>query len=304
MATHCHRQRPGTAAWGGTSFLKGKFYVLGGGSSCSGSSTNSFAYNPTTDQWDTGIASMTTSRALHSAAASSTRLYVFGGLADCANGTSALGGLEEYDPDNNTWSPITATGTPPVRYASPLVWTGTNLFVYGGSNNTIAFMNTGGRLDPNGPTWFDASCALPSCERANGMAFVWNNVVHRWGGNGGNSPPPLQYDLITKAWTAGTLPANTGTKVGVENRYADDGRRVYVLNPAAAGCPATLEVAIFDKQTWQWLPSDTASGPGNNLGAGAYVAWSGSELIAWSGAGACGGAGLINGGGKYQPPAP
>jgi hypothetical protein len=263
-----------------------------------------FAYDANGDAWVAGTASLNTTRAQHAVAASDKKIYVFGGIADCANGGSALGGLEEYNPTTNTWSPTTATGTPPLRYGTPLLWTGSELFFYGGANNTIAFSASGARFNPATATWSDISCNLASCERSNGSLFVQAGVVYRWGTNGGNSPLGLKYELATGIWSPWTLPAGTTNQVRSQGLYADDGRRIYYVHAAAAGCPATVEVAIFDKTTMQWLPTDTAAGPANNMGGDAVTAWSGSELFAWSGPGACGNTAMANAGGRYQPAAP
>jgi hypothetical protein len=153
------------------------------------------------------------------------------------------------------------------------------------------------------PAWGDASCTLGQCLRGNGALFTWKGIAYQWGGNGGNAPGGLQYDLAMGTWSPWSAPAGTPNLVSPIN--ADAGRYLYVVAPAAGGCPMTIEVDTLDKQTMTWLVPDRSIGPGN-LGATSAIgaaAWSGSEVFVWGGTGACGTTAAYDGGGRYQPAA-
>jgi hypothetical protein len=85
----------------------------------------------------------------------------------------------------------------------------------------------------------------------------------------------------------------TGTADHLAGSFADDGRRIYFLTAANV-------LSVYDRKTSSWLVNDTAQMPAGFC-VGAAPAWTGSELIAWSGS--CGGASVAVGG-RYQPAAP
>jgi len=63
---------------------------------------------------------------------------------------------------------------------------------------------------------------------------------------------------------------------------------------------STDVVTIFDRASSGWLANDTSEMP-SGFCTQAATAWSGSEMIAWSGD--CG-SGAASVGGRYQPKAP
>jgi hypothetical protein len=100
----------------------------------------------------------------------------------------------------------------------------------------------------------------------------------------------LAYDLAGNSWSNWAYPS--GTTEHIAHRYADDGQRIYFLKGSS-------DVSIYDR-TAGWLEDDTAAMP-DGLCKDAAVAWSGSEMIAWSGK--CGST-ASTAGGRYQPKAP
>ena len=303
---------PGPLTADAAASVGGKFYVTGGAQSCSGSSAATFEYDPSTDTWQSR-ASMNAARSQHVATAGNGKIYVFGGISDCANGFSTYAGLEAYDPTANTWTAINDAGTPTLRYATAMIWTGSALFVFGGSGDGQFDPKAGALLDPTATAWTPFSCLLMQatdpgyCVRGNESLFFNDGTVYVWGGNNVidniSDPGGLEYSVSASTWSPWTAPTGQGTQVNSQTHTADDGRRVYFIDSASAGCPATVQVGSFDRQAWQWLPPDTSPAPGN-IGADAVIAWTGAELIAWSGVGACGTTAPVNAGARYQPPAP
>ncbi len=101
----------------------------------------------------------------------------------------------------------------------------------------------------------------------------------------------LAYDLTTNSWSSWAYPAGTTGKIAY--KFADDGRRLFFLHD-------TNVVTIYDRASSSWVTNDTATMP-SGFCTQAAVAWSGSEMVAWSGD--CG-AGAVSVGGRYQPRAP
>jgi hypothetical protein len=160
-----------------------------------------------------------------------------------------------------------------------LVWTGAELFVYGGGTSSTAYLAHGARLVP-GDSWKDASCALLGCERSGSTAFVDGEIVRVWGNGGGTAPAGLQYDLGTGVWSTWDYPAGSIAKLS--SRFVG------------------ARVTIYDKLSRKWSEDDAPMPEG--FCTSAAVGWSGSELIGWSGE--CADHSISPVGGRYQPPAP
>ncbi len=62
-----------------------------------------------------------------------------------------------YNPETDTWKPISAIGAPKGRVNTFAVWTGTEMVLWGGVNdargNGGRFVGTGGRYNPATDTW-------------------------------------------------------------------------------------------------------------------------------------------------------
>jgi hypothetical protein len=277
-------------------FVGTKYVVLGGSLIVQGSAVStSAAYDVSSNAW-THLAPLNGARCAHQAVSTGDAILTFGGLTDCGNGTTIGPGLERFTLSNNTagmWSTINAANAPPNRYAFAATWTGNSLFVYGGGTNTQPAVASGALFSPSGSTWSDASCALSGCERGGIYStFRDGDVVRVWGGGPfGSAPAGLIYDLIGQSWSAWTVPE--GTAEHLAERFADDGRRIYFLKGMDV-------VTVYDRRTSSWLANDTAAMPSGFCNEGA-AAWTGSELVAWSGS--CGGA-PVSVGGRYQPAAP
>jgi hypothetical protein len=284
-------------------FVAGKFVVLGGGEFEQPGLTSCGAYDPVTDRWS-AIAPLQTGRCLHRAVSTGTEIYTFGGLTLCtSNGGQTVPGMERFVPDAGagTWTSVTAPGAPLPRYNLNMVWTGSAVMVYGGSDLTQVSLPTGGLFNPSTSQWTDASCGLEACNRTAGALFMLGAGVHfmggeynpdypDWFGNGGIPTSGLAYDPTTNVWSS--WPHPEGTMGSLNGPQADDGRRIYF--------PTGESVAIFDR-VHGWQSRDYSPMPTTFCGHNAAYAWSGSELIGWSGN--CSPS-ATEVGGRYQPPAP
>lgn len=97
----------------------------------------------------------------------------------------------------------------------------------------------------------------------------------------------------TSGFSDGTLPAGI---TGLPSEVADDGRRFFWLQ--GSGCAASsVKVLTYDRKLGV-LPEDTSPSP-VGFGSTGAIAWSGTELLAWS-EGACG----TPLGARFQPAAP
>jgi hypothetical protein len=235
----------------------------------------------------------------HVVVSSGTYVYTFGGLTDCAIGGTQIGTLEEWKPGDANWTVVSAANAPAARYAFDAAWTGSGLFVFAGTSGTSS-TSSGAIYNPSQNVWSDASCALSGCLRngAPSLTIVDHGFVRLWGG--GSPGTGLQYEITSGVWSAWTPPPNFPTNAyvagGEQTAPADDGRRIYFPSGGGAG---NLNILIYDRAT-QTQSSDMAISPPNMSAAGA-IAWTGAEVVLWSGAN---GSVVTDAGGTYQPPAP
>jgi hypothetical protein len=277
-----------------------KFVVTGGGTNVIGAgTTTASAYDLATDTW-ASYPALGTQRCAHEMVSTGAKLFTFGGLTDCSNGALIGPALEEST--GGAWAAVAPGSAPKTRYNFAMAWTGTEMMIYGGSDDATPANATGARLVPGG-AWVDASCPLSGCERGGYFTLFRDGPVMRVFGGGayGNAPAGLAYDLTSKTWAPWAVPAGTPGVTEMPPRHADDGRRIYfVKEPVNCTDPPTL--LVYDRKTTSWT-TDTSAPPTGLLARGA-TAWVGSELVVWSGS--CGGGGTDVGsivGGRYQPAA-
>lgn len=284
-------------------FAAGKFIVFGGTLTWDGPAlATGGAYDPVSDQWS-DIAPMDTPRCLHRAVSTGNEIYTFGGLTTGGSASTVGPSLEQFVPDagEGAWKIISASGAPAPRYNLNMVWTGTAILVFGGSDDTLPSRATGGLYTPATSKWIDASCNLANCDRSAGALFMdgglarfmggsYNLDYPDWMGNGADATSGLSYDPVSHQWS--TWPHPEGTSSTLNYASADDGRRLYFFSGGI--------VIIYDRQTG-WLPSDTSPMPTRFCAGNAAYAWSGTEVIGWSGDCSPEASEV---GGRYQPPAP
>jgi hypothetical protein len=285
------RETPGAA-------LGGQLILAGGDVGCSGSLASAAAYDPNGDTWSS-LPNLNIARSQHVVVSSGTYVYTFGGLTDCANGGTQIGSLEEWKPGDANWTLIGAASAPAARFAFDAAWTGSGLFVFAGASGTGP-TSSGAIYNPSQNAWSDASCALGGCLRngAPSLTIVDHGFIRLWGG--GSPGTGLQYEITSGVWSTWTPPPNFPTNAyvggGEQTAPADDGRRIYFPTGGGSG---NLNMLIYDRAT-QTQSSDTATSPVNMSAAGA-IAWTGAEVVLWSGTND---AGVTSAGGRYQPPAP
>lgn len=107
-------------------------------------------YNPATNTW-TAMSSHNapTSRNNASAVWTGSRMLVWGGqtLTGSANWVDDNDGAM-YDPQTDTWTPMSTTNAPAARSGHSAVWTGDGMLIWGGSPMQGASFNNGGYFYP------------------------------------------------------------------------------------------------------------------------------------------------------------
>ena len=99
------------------------------------------------------------------------------------------------------WTPTGMVGAPDPRGHHVAVWTGTQMFVWGG-RTAAGFLNTGGLYDPRTQIWTPTAILNAPTPRADATAVWTGSKVIVWGGNGpgGALDSGAIYDPSTNTW--------------------------------------------------------------------------------------------------------
>jgi len=164
-------------------------------------------YNPTSDSWSpVPLPPDPIASGRYSAIWTGTRLIIWGNYPDGCfgefNPCSSAGAA--YDPSSNTWSAISNGGAPPAGFGTVMVWTGSEMAVWGGAvgAGSVQGSNSGALYNPQADTWrpISTNCTLspriiPSAVQAGSELIVW----------GGQSATKMlltgaRYDPATNSW--------------------------------------------------------------------------------------------------------
>jgi hypothetical protein len=196
-----------TAIWTGSEM------IIWGGVSDKGYIHSGGRYDPSTDSWATS--SLTSGsgpnvpegRYSHTAVWVDTEMIVWGGTSS----TAILNTGGRYSPATDSWAASslnTGSGAnvPNARQDYTVIWTGTEMIVWGGSASGGGVINTGGRYNPATDTWSGISGVGDPQARYDHTAVWTGHVMIVWGGYNGLFNGVLadggRYDPALETWTA------------------------------------------------------------------------------------------------------
>lgn len=275
-------RRSHTAVWTGTEMM------LWGGAAAHGPSDHGAVFNPAENAWKPmqyghpGGSSVWTGNEL-----------ITWGLGRIGSSSSYYTRGGKFDPDTGMWSPISIAGDPEPRYGYTMVWTGTEMIVWGGiSPVTSTALATGGRYQPDTDTW--TSTAIPGAPAGRqGHSAVWTGAeMIVWGGGPpqpNNSAMILEtntgsrYHPATNTWSAlpsagapsargGHTAVWTGTEMIVCGGWLD------ALGNIADPGVYPVDCARYRPATNSWIAM-----PNGFHGAGHAAGWLGDRMIVWGG---------------------
>jgi hypothetical protein len=272
-----------------------KLIVWGGNAGGPASNTGGI-YNPATDTWESApsLANGTGSppgRLDFTATWCGNIMIVCGGVQ---GGTFYSGG-GAYDPATDTWQTRPNLANPPVqinpRVNHSAVWTGSKLIIWGGTQNTGTYYNTGAIYDPGTDTW-EASPNLrtgtgaPFARAYHGAVWTGSRMLVFGGYQGGQTGG--SYDPSTDTWvSAPNLQAGTGAPSGRTFPTAIwTGSRMLIWGGAdLINQYGVLTGGMYDPVAEQWVQCpNLQSGAGAPVGRYRHVAaWTGEKLIIFGG---------------------
>lgn len=244
-----------------------------------GASLGGFRYNPVGNSQQT--ISQTGAPTVHLGLATAwdgSGLLVWGG-SDTGGPPAAPGGAR-YNPVANQWTPIAATGAPSPRRYAGAAWTGSEMIIWGGRDDSNGALRNGGRYNPATNQWQGlAGNNLPTARSGHSAVWTGSEMIV-WGGQGtagylgdgaryrpatddwlvtsanGEPPPRRAHSAV---WTGTTMIVWGGADA---SQYVVDGGR---YNPAT--------------DTWANVGNTGAPAPRTDHTA----VWTGTEMIVWGG---------------------
>ncbi len=198
---------------------------------------------------------------------------------------------------DNSWTPT--NDLPVSGPGHTAVWTGSEMIVWGGYDDTTFFgdLNTGGRYNPSTDSWAATSTANAPIARA-GHTAVWDGrEMIVWGGQDENYAflnTGGRYDPSTDSWTA---TSTTNVAAGRTFHTAVwTGSEMIVWGGDDENYDEVNTGGRYNPDTDAWTATSIVNAP--VVRAQHTAVWSGSEMIIWGGAS---GAFSTRTGGRYNP---
>jgi hypothetical protein len=243
---------------------------------------------------------MPATRQDHAAVWTGEEMIVWGGYAGFSLGFVNTGG--RYNPATNSWAPTsTGANVPGARRSATAVWTGTEMIVWGGTDDGSTGLNTGGRYNPATDSWTAASTGANAPVGRLTHTAVWTGTqMIVWGGRTvQNSSPALnsggRYNPTTDSWTTTSTGANVPTSRS-DHSSAWTGTEMIVWGGLSNTFGSLNTGGRYNPSTDAWTTTSTGANVPAARGYHAAV-WTGAAMVLWGG----GGASLQNTGGVYSP---
>ena len=199
----------------------------------------------------------------------------------------------------DAWTPTTLTNAPSARWIHTAVWTGSEMIVWGGSDQTSNYTNTGGRYSPATDSWTATSTTNAPSDRAYHIAVWTGSQMIVWGGLDQSFTPTNtggRYNPSTNTWTA------TSTTNAPDPRYSHTavwtGSEMIVWGGFIDGFIVNTG-GRYNPSTDSWTATSTTGAPDRRFDHTAV--WTDSEMIVWGGSNES--VGQLFTGGRYNPAA-
>lgn len=223
--------------WTGTEFLVYDFGASG-------------RYSPSTDSWQ-AIATYSNNHANASAVWSGTEMIVFGGQD--GQGLVYYNDGGRFNPSTNTWSPISTVGAPAGRANADMVWTGSEMLVWGGWTAIApGLVAGGGKYNPTGDIWIPMNTVgAPPAARLRHLAWTGSAMIV-WGGFNGSTwlNTGGMYDPNTDSWT--TMSTSLAPSARSFGTAVWTGSHFVVWGGSGIIGSALNDGAVFDPTLNQW----------------------------------------------------
>jgi hypothetical protein len=273
------RRHSHVAVWTGTEMI-----VWGG----DGGANNGAIYNPVTDSWRS-MSSTNGPKLSRSGEAiwTGTEMIVWGGYYQDQfyNQTSLKGAA--YNPSTNRWRQLSTTNAPTERTGHSLVWTGTEMIVWGGSRGSDP-IETGAAYNPSTDSWRAVSEQGAPAPRSSHAAVWTGSRMLIWGGTL-EEPGDLGgiYDPVTDTWEPMSFSCapefryqNKAVWTGSE-MITWGGRRLMKQGFLNYADIKVLGGGFYNPIAGTWREMSRTNVPAGRVEH--TIIWTGTEMIVWGG---------------------
>ena len=198
---------------------------------------------------------------------------------------------------DNAWTATSTINAPDGRIGATAVWTGSEMIVWGGVDQSVVGLDTGGKYNPSTDSWTPTSMVNVPTGRF-GYTAVWTGTeMIVWGGTHTNLAMNTggRYNPSINIWT--TTSTNNAPQARSNHTAVWTGSEMIIWGGSINISPFfTNTGGRYNPSMDSWTATSTTSAP-----EGRYyhtAVWTGSEMIAWGGVdfGV-----YLNTGGKYNP---
>lgn len=188
-----------SAVWTGSNLI-----IFGGVDGDGNTLNTGGTYNLASDSWTPTSTAGVQGFDLHSAIWTGSRMIIW---------SEGIG--QSFDPQTNSWSPISSTNAPSTRNQHSAIWTGTKMIIWGGVHpSTGNRLNSGGIYDPISDSWESITLTDAPSARYQHVAIWHSDHMLIFGGRNWLNQllrSGAAYNPETDTWTAID---NTGAPAG------------------------------------------------------------------------------------------
>jgi N-acetylneuraminic acid mutarotase len=215
-------------------------------------------------------------------------MIVWGGCC-----TPITGG--RYNPSTDSWTATSTTNVPSARFFQTAVWSGSEMIVWGGDDNTN-FFNTGGKYNPGTDSWTATSTLNAPVGRQLHTAIWTGSEMIVWGGGDGMGNylnTGGRYNPSTNSWTATSI--TNAPAARTQHTAVWSGSEMIVWGGDDATSNNTNTGGGYSPTGDSWMATNLGNAPSARDSHSSV--WSGSEMIVWGGIEM--GINHLNTGGRY-----
>jgi len=188
-----------------------------------------------------------------------------------------------YDVAARQWSAMSSINNPFADSASA-VWTGSRWIIWGGTDSTGQFLNTGAAYDPVADAWTPLAIDGAPPRRKYYVAGWTGRQFLVWGGLDENGPlldtsAIYAYDPATDSWSHSFTDGPPESAFDFAVAQSSEG--VLVWDGIGASNSPAPPGHILNWSTWSWTLMSTQNQPAPRVHHTAT--WTGRELLVWGG---------------------
>lgn len=262
-----------------SSIWTGSEMIIWGGHNLSTYSAynNGSRYNPTTNTWTTlPTSNAPAARFYHTAIWTGTEMIIWGGLD--SSGSVPYNSGARYNPTTNTWVTMSLTNAPTARSENSVVWTGTEMIVWGGFNVSLGIFNDGAKYNPATNTWTPISKVNAPTARMRHTAVWTGTEMVVWGGGANIPNDGARYNPVTDTWTQVTQVNAPSARYYHSAVWT--GTEMLIWGGNTGGAPKN-DGARYSPSTDSWISLSTYSTPVARSEHSAF--WSSKGMVVWGG---------------------